>query len=458
MRLLLRLQAFLFSPISAQGFGLMRISWAGIVLLIFLAQWMDITHFYSEQGVLPFDYEKLVIRNVYRFTLLDFITDPAAVFALYLSFLLCLILTMLGPWPRLTMILSVVLMYSFNERNPLILGGGDTVLRLVGFLLCVAPTLRAFSLARLREQWQHWRTARTYLPSLTMPLWVYRLLLWQIIVLYTSSVWFKMLGTMWENGTAVTVALQLEPFIRWPHGVMAFVIFLAPFITLLTVAFEAVWVLLLFPRSFTRWLIGWEFQPHLKRWLLLAGVLFHGGIFLVMDVGSFSLAMLVAYTGLLLGEDFEAIRKWLNAHWFTNCFHLYKLKTNPSTPLRARNVKLIQVFYDGDCGLCLRSIFWLGILNNLHRLSFLNFRDEVLRLREAPEIALADLDRAMHVRFPDDTVLKGFDASRRLTWHLPALWVAAPFLYLPGVAPIGRRIYAKIAARRDRCRHEGCVL
>ena len=74
------------------------------------------------------------------------------------------------------------------ESNPRITGfvynGGDTMLRTIGFLLMIAPEVRAFSLSRLREQWHHWKRkgSEGMLQSpLTMSIWPYRLLLWQLI-------------------------------------------------------------------------------------------------------------------------------------------------------------------------------------------------------------------------------------------------------------------------------------
>jgi predicted DCC family thiol-disulfide oxidoreductase YuxK len=444
LRLLTRLQAFLFAPVSAKGFGLMRAAWAGTLLAWFAAQWMDVTYFYSAQGVLPYDFEKLVTRSAHRFTILDWVSDPHAVFAVYLVFLAALFCAMIGFLPRLSTILSFALLCSFHEKLPLILGGGDTVLRLLGFLLCIAPTLSAFSVMRLRTQWKHWRVARTLLPDLTMSAWPYRLLLWQIIILYGTSVWYKGMGVMWLRGTAVTAALQQEIFIRWPHEVMRVVILFAPFMDYFAMGFEALWLLLLFPRSFTRWSMGWEFQPGLKRALILLGLLFHGGILVVMDVGSFSIAMFVAYLGLLLQEDFDTFVRFLN---------------------RRRRVP-IRVFYDGHCGLCLRSIFWLQLLDWLGRLAYVDFRDTAAHQAFAPDLSLEALDKALHVRFPGPSAplgasgktLSGFDAFRAISWHLPPLWIAAPFLYIPGVPPIGRIVYGAIAARREKCSHEACAI
>ena len=116
----------------------------------------------------------------------------------------------------------------------------------------------------------------------------------------------------------------------------------------------------------------------------------------------------------------------------------------------------ISVLYDGACGFCRRSVRVLFALDWLHQLRPVDFRAEQERNRWAPEIPFEDLDRALHVKFPNGKTLHGFRAFRALAWHLPLLWLIAPFLYLPGARPIGDVIYARIAERRKKCTHESC--
>jgi len=45
-------------------------------------------------------------------------------------------------------------------------------------------------------------------------------------------------------------------------------------------------------------------------------------------------------------------------------------------------------------------------------------------------------------------VCRGFDAYRRIALVLPLGWLVAPFLWLPGMASLGPRVYARVAAGR----------
>jgi predicted DCC family thiol-disulfide oxidoreductase YuxK len=146
----------------------------------------------------------------------------------------------------------------------------------------------------------------------------------------------------------------------------------------------------------------------------------------MMDVGTFSLTVFTAYLGLLLDEDFRAIRHVLNRHI-----------TEPAI-----------VLFDGRCGFCNKSVFMLSMLDWLHRLKFANFHDPDLKKRYAKDISPAALDAAMHVRLADQSYRKGFFAFRSLCWHIPALWITAPFLYIPGVSIIGSAAYVWVANHR----------
>jgi predicted DCC family thiol-disulfide oxidoreductase YuxK len=448
MPLLRRASGFLFAPISATGFGLMRMLWAGVAFVYWSFQWKDVPLFYGENGILPKSIEQFMVRGDYRFTVLSWFTDDTAVFGVYLLLLLALLCTCVGLWPRISTIVATLLLFSFHERNPFVLGGGDTVLRHVGFLLCIAPELRAFSLTRLSAQWTHFREQRSLLPPLTMPIWAMRMLLWQLIVLYGTSLWYKLLGSMWIRGTAVAAALHHPMFSRLPK---TWADSFAPLMSTIDIAvmlFHFGWLFLLVPRAVTNLLPRWVPRLPLKRTLLMGGVLLHGGIFLMMDAGSFSLALMAAYAGCLVTEDFESIRAMLNRGFLRRA----------KRAERKTKLNRIAVLYDGKCGLCLRSIFMLELLDRLDRLQLVNFWNRIERNDAAPDIKEAELDRAMHVRFPSGKTLTGFDGVRAIAWHLPPLWPIAPFLYIPGIAPIGRRVYAWVAQRRKQCSHDGCSI
>lgn len=113
----------------------------------------------------------------------------------------------------------------------------------------------------------------------------------------------------------------------------------------------------------------------------------------------------------------------------------------------------LRVLYDGNCGLCRRTMALLGALDLFGQLRPVNALD-----REAVKFAgLGFLDddalvRDMHSAEPVGDgawrVEKGYEAYQRIAWRVPALWPTLLMVYLPPVAAAGRRVYRRVADTR----------
>lgn len=239
------LHSFLFQTVSVRGFRWMRSVWALVTFAIFLAQWQDVSLYYGA-GTVPF----------------------------YFLLLISLLCVFLNVQTRSALVVAFLLFTFFLHRNPLPFGGGELLLHNVGFLLMVVP-ISTFNF-----------------PFGTMPIWPYRLLLFQIIVLYVSSAWQKLLGTTWLDGSALVVALVHPHFARFPSLFTNIPTSFFSLVSPLIVVWEFSWLLLLLPR-----------QRVLKHLLLLSGTIFHLAILLFLKVGSFSAAMLTAYLGLVFWRE-----------------------------------------------------------------------------------------------------------------------------------------------------------
>ena len=109
------------------------------------------------------------------------------------------------------------------------------------------------------------------------------------------------------------------------------------------------------------------------------------------------------------------------------------------------------LIYDGACGVCRSPVAVLRRLDVAGRVEFLDALSDWPRIHGAyPTLSQEECLATMHVVTADGRIAKGFDAYRALSWSLPLLWPVAPLLYVPGVPPLGRRIYAAVAARRHR--------
>ncbi len=102
---------------------------------------------------------------------------------------------------------------------------------------------------------------------------------------------------------------------------------------------------------------------------------------------------------------------------------------------------------DGRCDLCRRTAAVLEAADALGRLSIANARDAEV-LARFPAIDGAGALDEMHLVLPSGRVRAGFDAYRGLAWMLPIGWTLVPFLNVPGIKAIGRRVYGRVARSR----------
>jgi predicted DCC family thiol-disulfide oxidoreductase YuxK len=92
----------------------------------------------------------------------------------------------------------------------------------------------------------------------------------------------------------------------------------------------------------------------------------------------------------------------------------------------------------------------LAAVDLFRRLEFVDFRQLSLadyNRRRGLSLALDALERDMHI-VSREGVYVGFYAYRRLSLALPVLWITSPWLFFPGVARLGRRVYASVARNR----------
>lgn len=437
------LDAVFFHPITGRGFGVVRILWALTILIMVGARYADVTFLYSDAGLLPSEeLGHLVFRKTYRFTIFNYIKDPIPVYLVFLTLMCTTFMTLIGKYTKLSTILTCLLLYSFHERNLLPLGGGDTVMRHVGFLLVLCPNISAFSVDRAAQSWKQWKKDRTLVDDQFIPIWIWRLALWQLMVIYLTSGWDKMLGTMWWDGSAPSAAFHHIHFLRFPMEWAHAFSWMSPIVARGTLIWEMMWMLLLIPaKKWKGWTNGYVTHDILRRIAVFGALSFHGGIFIWMEVGSFSPAMYALNLCLIRRSDIE---------WLRSCFNWCWRKKHP----RAQ----IHLLYDDNCFLCRRTAFFLMMADWLKRLDMVNFHHEEKRKELVPHISFEDLDKAMHMKFPDGKELKGFDAFRRVSWHVPIFWPLVPFLYIPGVPALGHFIYGEVAKRRRKCTDDGCAI
>ncbi len=411
---------------------MMRMMFGFVTFFTMAVQWPAMDRYYGPAGIMPQEVVRSVARGLWRFSLIDYVSVGTAEW-LYFILLVALLLVAFGIWTRWSLLTSIVLLFSFHEYGLIALDGGDTTLRLIGFILLISPCDRSFTLGNL---WRRFHIAETtgkdQPPEFrTMPIWPYRLLLWQIGVLYTASAILKWEGTTWRHGEPVAIVLHHDMFRRVTPAMADLLSHTSPIATYFTLIAQTAWLLAIPLGLLSAFgVIRTTTFDAFKRALLLCGVILHGSIATFLDVGTFSFIMFTSYLGLLVDNDFRAIRATLNR--------------NHEGPY--------VLLFDGRCGFCSRTVILLRSLDWLHRLTFVNFHDPEVRKKYAPSVDLKTLNEEMHVRKPNGEFRKGFYAFRVLLGELPLTWFFQPLFFLPGVGTVGEKVYQYIAAHRPTSR------
>jgi predicted DCC family thiol-disulfide oxidoreductase YuxK len=448
---------FWTTPVRAEPLAALRISIGLIVLVdtgVSLLPWA--ADWFGSEGLYPAESFGAYVRGLWRWSLIPADASVPLLQALLGLLMTCAAMSMLGLFTRVATVGMWVLLVSFHMRNPIILNGGDVLLRSATFLLMLMPAGAAWSLDNaIRRRLMHpvqpglgrklaalpfthavlWHEVMRGEPpaGLVRP-WSLRLAQIQLAVLYFFTGVDKLRGIDpgggyfgdWLGGHAVYRALnhgtisRFAVFGDWPWWVFAPA-------TWLTLGWEITFPLLVLWRR-TRW------------YALSFGVLLHLGIWVTMEVTHFSFTTLAFY--------------WL----FVPAVILMDVAGKGAGSDERRRYTL---FYDGMCPICKKSRRMVERLDWLKRFEYADVHDREYAERELPEVTYADMLKQMYVKRPDGSYFGGYDAFRAMAPVLPLCWPLAPFMWLPGAKFFGTRIYKWVARNRykyAKCDDEFCSL
>ncbi len=312
----------------------------------------------------------------------------------------------LGVWPRLTGACHWLMVWSLQERNPLITDGGDNILRIVLLLLLLVNTGAYFGLHSNRRL--RWPTVLVGVRAVVHNVGVL-LVIAQLGLLYASTGLYKTMGQLWQNGTALYYILRVDEF-SWPAA--AALVYQSPYLVVLGTYGTVLFEIMFLPMLLTRW----------TRYLIIAaGVMFHTGIALFMGLVTFAWSMLSTYPLLVTDGEYRRVAR------------------------AARERMGLLAFYDGWCPACVRSVASLRALDIFSLVEFVSFRE-----RGVPEIYALDVERASRRMVSRDAagrVRDGIETLIAIAWRSPLLALALPGLALCRLAT-GQAAYDRLARSR----------
>ena len=431
--------AFFFSPSDPTAVGLIRLLTGLLLLWSLLVTGLDLRATLGSEGWV--DPEVAAGRmGGLGWSLWLFVPDRFLVPAWVLGMVVTALFA-LGLGGRTTAIVAWMVAVSTARRAPATLFGFDPVVSTWALYLAVTGAGgQAVSLDRFLARWRAaWREARKpKVPGRLMPTLppgrpgptisanlALRLIQLHLCLIYASAGLAKLQAPAWWDGSAAGKLLGNPEFRPIDLTVLAPLPGFESLVNLathLTVAFEIGYPILI-------WLRPWR-TP-----MLVLAALLHAGIALTMGLYEFSIAMLIGNLAFVSGT-------WLRG-----------LVTGPSQP-RAR------VLFDGACPKCRASMAFLKAADPDRLVEPIDLT-EVDVSAVHPSLSKEACLRSMHLVRPDGRVLAGYDAVFALARLLPMTWLPSVVGWIPGVAPIGRRLYNGIASTRSRdqpCTDQACGL
>jgi Vitamin K-dependent gamma-carboxylase len=281
---------FWFEPQPTSTLALVRIAFGLVALAWTLTLTHDAHEFLSPAGVLANpDYEG---EPAAAWGLLDLFDGRLAVTLVLAALVLGCVCLIVGQDTRIAAVVVFVGLISIERRNPFVFNSGDGLLKVIAFYMMLAPSGTALSLDRLR------RAPGAFWEFPARAPWALRLMQVQLSILYLSSLWSKLPGPTWNEGTAVSYAMRLEDLQRFagPDWLLRSEL-VSNLLSYATLGIEAAIGVLVWNRTLRPWVLG-------------LGVALHVGIDVSLRVGFFSFAAFVLYVAFVPPET---ARRWILA-------------------------------------------------------------------------------------------------------------------------------------------------
>jgi len=305
---------FFFKEESNLSVGFFRILW-GIILFTYASQDLfNLNDFYGPKAILSlsstlkeFPYPHL---NIFQFIGVKENLLTAIMFIYVLSILFLII----GFKTKVSLIYILVTMVSFHQRNIWLLSSSEVLMRIITLYLLFSNAEKALSL----DSYLVKKKYKISYPTNSNP-WAFRLIQIQLSVVYLMTVWQKLKGDTWIDGTALYYATRLDQFKNFPVPYLFDSISFLKFGTWLTLLIE-----------FSLGVFIWVKEA--RKYLIYGGILFHLMIEYSMSIPFFEYIMCILLLTHVTSSEYEfVIQKIKLVKGFILRFKFYKIRgTSPT--------------------------------------------------------------------------------------------------------------------------------
>lgn len=195
--------------IDLRSLALLRISIGLIILVDYISRLSELKIFYTDEGVLPRQVllQEMWVLN-FKWSLLLLTGNEILVSVFFAAGILLSVLLVLGYRVKWVVFFSWIVLISIQNRNPLVLNAGDTILHLMLFWCFFLPVGERLSMNKLKYE-ERMENSILSIPS-------YAIII-QIILVYFFSAIYKETSVWVQDGTALYYALNIDQVVT-PAG------------------------------------------------------------------------------------------------------------------------------------------------------------------------------------------------------------------------------------------------
>jgi predicted DCC family thiol-disulfide oxidoreductase YuxK len=395
--------------LDLRALALFRVALGSLVIADVVTRAPNLEPFYTDFGILPVaPYVQEFANRLHISIHLGSGTLGWQVFLFTLLFL-CGLALLVGYKTRLATVLGWFLLVSMQNRNPMVLNGGDVLFRMLLFWSFFLPLGARWSvdsaLSEPEPERPRGAAGNLLFTGGTMALTM------QIFFVYVTTAILKDGKEWWPLGTASFLALSLDSFVT-PLGA-----WMRQWHTLLQYSTYGVYFLELVGPFL---LFAPFFYVPLRALTVLAFIGLHLNFELMMRLGLFPWVDMASLIVLFPGELFD----WLESRWTTE------------------ERKRLTIYYDGDCGFCKKMVYLLREAYLVHetRLAPAQSSPTILAtMQRETSWVVVDAAGGEHLRW---------DALVTTLEHMPLFGGLLQRLPLRRLTPLGDALYRLVAGHR----------
>jgi hypothetical protein len=285
---------FLFQSCDPRIVPFIRISFALLVVIQTAISWIDAAYWFTNEGVLRTASAQTIVSET-DWSLLYVLPSTVGIVRLCLGAIFAhAFLMLVGFYSRLQAAAIFIWLVSFQNRNPLIFDGEDTLFRIFAFILIWLPLDQYFALRttdrRLAQATPNYSSA-----------WAIRLMQFQMTAVYASTFLSKLQGSTWHDGSALWyVSRMTDNYGRFiPSSLF----------DIYSVSAAATWGTLIIEGLLP---IALWIRP-LRKWAIIAAFALHLGIELSMNLFLFQWIMMLGLLSFVIPHEWTSRKPTSNA-------------------------------------------------------------------------------------------------------------------------------------------------